>query len=410
MEWWLGARLAQIRRRRGVSQDELAATVGLSRDYVSKLERGERDGLTVATFCELVDALDMELKIMNKDKAGEGKAEDDVNEQDRKLILPLRRLLLPVFPVGDSVDENGLTFAKLRKRVLDCTADFNRARYAKLAAEIPPLVISIEAAIGLHEGEAKADAYRLLAHAYILTAQTVIFLRDESLACVAVGRAMDAAENAGDPVLRALAAKNYTLAFMRQGMLDDAETVAVNLADEIGEPSMKKPAPGHLAVWGELHRLASRAAALNNHPDAAEELLRLAHMAAVRIDGRGMDYGKYWEVFSLATVGITKTGDALVRGDAALALRIGERIRQTPNLHIDWWTYHLRTRADAQTATRDYAAAIETMKSIRRLAPEWIKNDRDAHDVVLRLQDATSVRRARSSGLAELAQFMGVEP
>jgi hypothetical protein len=53
------------------------------------LERGARKGLKVATFYQWVDALDMEIKIVNR--AGEGKAEDVVKEQDSKPILPLRR-------------------------------------------------------------------------------------------------------------------------------------------------------------------------------------------------------------------------------------------------------------------------------------------------------------------------------
>ncbi len=408
-EWWLGARLAQIRRRRGVPQDELADKVGLSQNYISKLERGERDGLTVVTLCELADALDMVIKIV--DKAGEGKAEDDsVKEQDRKLILPLRRLLLPITHVGGSLDETELTHAKLRKRVMESTADFNHARYAKLASEIPTLVISIEAAIGLHEGEVKENLYRLLAHTHILTAQTLIMLRSEDLATHAIRNAIGAAENAGDPTLRAAAADCYAWAFTEQGLFDDAVTVAVDMATEI-EPSMTKATPEHLAAWGRLFLEASDAAARNNRPDTADELLSLAHSAAVRINSAKIDYGKFWATLNPSMIGIRKAQNAALAGDGELALHIGSGVQRTENLHLDWWTRHLRNRANAQTSTRDYAGAIETMKSIRRLAPEWIKNDRDAHDVVLRLLDAVpSVRRTRSSGLAELAQFMGVEP
>src|SRR4030095_9395629 len=100
----------------------------------------------------------------------------------------------------------------------------------------------------------------------------------------------------------------------------------------------------------------------------------------------------------------------LVGGDPVLALRIGRRVRRTENLQLDSWARHLLIMGYAQTSTRDYATAIETMKSIRRLAPEWIKNHRVAHDVVIRLLDATTVRRAKSSGLAEWAACMDVKP
>jgi transcriptional regulator with XRE-family HTH domain len=399
----LGAMLAAMRQLRGKSQAELGIEVGVSPDYISKIERGTRDGFTVGLLLAMADALDARVALV-------GKSEDDVKEQDSGLILPMRRLLLPVTHVGSSVDEAELTFAKLRKRIMDGTADFNRGHYVKLAADLPALVSSIEAAIGMAEGEAKDNLNRQLAHAYILAAQTLILLRSEDLATHAIRNAMDAAENAGDPVLRASAGENYAYAFAEQGMFSDAEAVAVNLATELGEPSIMKAAPGHLAVWGKLLRMASRAAARDNRPDVADELLSAAYSASVRIDGGRMDYGKYWSILNPAMIGITKAENALVRGDGLLALRISDEIRQTEDLHLDLWAWHLLIRANAQTSTRDYGGAIKTMKSIRRLASEWIKNDRFAHDVVIELLGKVSSRRGRSSGLAELATFMGVQP
>lgn len=408
-EWWLGARLAQIRERRGMPQEVVAGKLGLTPNYISKLERGDKDGLKAVTLCEWVDALDMEIKIVAK--TGEGRAEDDVREQENRLLLPLRRLLLPaVVHVAAPIDEQELTPAKLRVKAAESVADYKKARYEKLANDLPVLVTSIEAAIGLHEGESETKEHlcRLLARAYTLTAETLILLRDETLAHEAVRRAMNAAENTGDPVLRALVAKNHAWAFTQQGMFPEGEAAALRTADEIGEPSIKTAAPGHIAVWGELHRLASRAAAHDNCPDTAKDLIKVAYSAAVWIDGEVVDLGKYWAMFNPAMVSISKVEQALIVGDAGLALRIGEGVQRTDNLLLNWWTHHLRSKAEAQAATRDRRAAIETLKSIRRLAPVWIRNDRKAHDLVLRLLDAVSVRRARSSGLAELAQFMGV--
>jgi len=321
----------------------------------------------------------------------------------------MRNLLLPKVQIEGAIDEEKLTFGNLRQRVLDCVADFNNGRYEKVVADIPNLVISIEAAISLLEGEAKVAMLRLSAHAYILTAQTLIHLRCEDLATHAIRNAMDAAENAGDPVLCASAARNYTWAFTRQGMYGKAETIAVDMASEI-EPSMSKGTPEQLAVWGLLHMEASDAAARDNRPERAKELLSFASMAAVRLEGTVIDYSKYWQALDPNLIGIKSADNALIDGDAELALHVGKEVRRSTNIHLDWWSWHLLVMADAYTSTRNYAAAIESMKSIRTLAPEWIKNHRDAHDVARKLLDATHIRRAKSSGLAELAKFMGVEP
>ncbi len=402
----LGVRVAQIRIRRSITQEELAERAGVGKNTLCQIEERKADGPRTTTLQALADALSVPIASLF-----EAEAEDEtVKEQDRALLLPLRRMLLSVVRAGDPVDEAGLMLAGLRRRVLDCTADYDHARYTKLAAEIPALIDAIDAAVGLHENEEKAAAYRLLAHAYMTTARLLIQLRDESLACVAVGQAMEAAENAGDPVLRASAAQDYTWAFIRQLMFDDAETIGVRMAAEIGEPSTAKGAPEHLAVWGRLLEGASRAAALDNRPQAAEELLSLAHSAAVRLSAGPMDYRMYHANFSPAKIAVTRAEIALIGGDAETALRLGMGLRHPANLRLDAWTYHLALMADAQASTRDYIGAIETMKSIHKLAPEWVKNHRVAHSVVLRLLDSTTVRRHRQSGLDRLAAFMEVRP
>jgi transcriptional regulator with XRE-family HTH domain len=387
-----------------MSQQEVADRAGVSKDVVCRLEQGARDGVRITNLFKLADVLGVRIRV---EVEAEG---DTVREQDTALLLPLRRLLLPVAQVSGPVDEADLALATLRRRVLNSTADYDHARYAKLAGSLPMLVQSIDAATGLYENENKAAAYRLLAHAYILTAHLLIQLRDESTAYEAVRRATDAAENAGDPVLRASAAQDYSWAFRRQMMFGEAEAVAVKMATELGEPSITKSTPEHLAVWGKLLSLASTAAAQDNRPGAADELLSAAHSAAVRIGGRRMEYGKYWAEFSPASIAVTRAQNAVYGGDANLALRLSHGIRRIENMRLDAWTYYLVMMADAKTSTRDYVGAIETVKSIRRIAPEWLKNHRVAHDVVLRLLDHTDMRRAKSSGLAELARFMNVEP
>jgi transcriptional regulator with XRE-family HTH domain len=400
----LGDRFAQIRIRRVLSQHELAERAGVSKDVVCRLEQGARDGLRIQNLFKLAGALGMQIKIV-------AEVEDEtVKEQDDALLLPLRRLLLPVVRVAGQIDETELATARLERRVLACAKDYDHARFVKLAADLPVLIDTIDAATGLYENEAKAAVYRQLAHAYILASHLLIQLRDEILACEAVRRAMEAAEHAGDPLLRASAVQDYAWAFTRRMMFGDAEEIATNMAAEIGEPSITKATPEHLAVWGKLLADASRAAAFNNRPDAARDLLSLAHSSAVRIADRKMEYGKYWAVFHPATVAITREEHALVAGDAEQALHLGKNIRRVENLRLDAWTWHLMITAEAQVVTRKYTEAVETMKTIRRIAPEWIRNYRVAHDVVLRLLDAADMRIAKSSGLAELAAFMEVKP
>jgi hypothetical protein len=333
---------------------------------------------------------------------------EDVKEQDVTLLRPMERLLLVGIP-DDTVDETALTFAALSDKVNNLTAEFHRGRYAKVATETPALIATIETAIGLHVNEAKAAIYRLSAHAYILAAQALIILRNEFMAVQVVKCAEEAAENAGDPVLRASAIGTKSWALIRLGLFGPSETVAVAAAGRI-EPSMANAAPDRLAVWGKLFTRASVAAAYDGRSAVARELLSVAHSAAVRLDGGGMDYAQYWAAFNPTYIEMAKVLHALISGDADLALRTGRNIRRTENLHLDMWLQHLLRVAEAQAITHDNVGAIEQLRFIRRLAPEYIRNNRRAHDLVLRLQGAVTVSRAKSTGLADLATFMDVQP
>jgi hypothetical protein len=175
---------------------------------------------------------------------------DGVREQDDALLRPMQTLLLVGAP-GVAADEAALTPGALRARVHGFTADFNAGRYARVATESPALIASIEAAVGLHENEAKAAVYRLSAHAYILAAQALIHLRSEFMAVQVVKCAEEAADSAGDPILRASAIDTRVWALTRLGLFAAAETVAVAAANEI-EPSMANATPEHLAAWGRL--------------------------------------------------------------------------------------------------------------------------------------------------------------
>ncbi len=53
-----GQRLREIRERKQLSQEKLAALAGLNRTYISKIERGERN-ISVETVAKLAQALDI---------------------------------------------------------------------------------------------------------------------------------------------------------------------------------------------------------------------------------------------------------------------------------------------------------------------------------------------------------------
>lgn len=56
----LGLRIREIRKERGLTQEQLAGEAGLDRSYVGGIERGERN-ITFSVLCQIVSALGVDV-------------------------------------------------------------------------------------------------------------------------------------------------------------------------------------------------------------------------------------------------------------------------------------------------------------------------------------------------------------
>ncbi|WP_431836331.1 helix-turn-helix transcriptional regulator [Cellulomonas sp. Y8] len=68
----LGLAVRRVRDRRGLSQAELAARAGVSRQWVIAVEQGRTNGLEVGLLMRVLDALDASLTVR-----------DDLDEEPR---------------------------------------------------------------------------------------------------------------------------------------------------------------------------------------------------------------------------------------------------------------------------------------------------------------------------------------
>ncbi|WP_217615474.1 helix-turn-helix transcriptional regulator [Cellulomonas sp. GbtcB1] len=66
----LGLAVRRVRDRRGLSQAELAARAGVSRQWVIAVEQGRTNGLEVGLLMRVLDALDASLTV--RDDLDEG--------------------------------------------------------------------------------------------------------------------------------------------------------------------------------------------------------------------------------------------------------------------------------------------------------------------------------------------------
>ncbi|ONH24165.1 helix-turn-helix domain-containing protein [Pseudofrankia asymbiotica] len=400
----LGGRLSQVRRRRGLTQEELGERSGVSVAVINKLEQGQRESVRVVTLHALARGLDIRTA-----ELFEGAAYmDDTEERGRVALLPLRRVLEPA-PPGHGPSADAVSVGALRVMTEDVARLYNDSRLNDAVTELPAVLATAQAAVAASDDSDRATTGRLLAFTYIITGSVLIQLRHEDLAYSAIRQAADAAASVGDDLIRGSTASYLAWIFLRQGRFSDAEETAVRMAEEI-EPSLSQSTPEHISIWGRLLVRASACAGRNNSPERASDLLRLARSAAARVERDRLDYGQYFASFGPTTVAAMEVEMALTTGDAVRALALARTVPFSAHIPQSTWTRHLLAVAEAQTAVRDYNAAVNTVGQLRDTAPEWLRNQKLAHYIVRDLLDAATVRRARKVGLADLASYMGLRP
>ncbi|WP_131804044.1 helix-turn-helix transcriptional regulator [Pseudofrankia sp. BMG5.36] len=399
-ELTLGDRIGQIRRRRSMTQEELAERAGISADVIRKLEQNRRTTAAIKTLHAIARALEVETSELLK----QGVDLDNEDNGDAARLLELRRILTPSLAEAQSAEEPP-TNDKLRADVLSATRAYQDSQYRNALGHIAVLLSGVEAAASV-----RADDYetrRIVTYAYITAARTLIQLRREDLGYEAVRRSLTLAEKAGDEVLYATCGDAMNWILIRQARFSEAEKTATKLASVI-EPKISSKDGVRFGTWGRLQMQASTAAARNNRPTQAAEYLTLARTAAARVDGGQMSLEPYQQMFSQDIVSAIEVESALVAGEPDRALHLADSLQIQPWEWGSTWERHLLTVAEAQVANKNYADANQTIMEVRGRSSEWLVNQRLARRLVRDLLDSRGVRWARNSGLADLASEMKI--
>ncbi len=62
----IGSKIKEYRKDSNLTQQELANQVGITRQTLSKLEKGKLPKISLATFIKILDTLNLELEITEK--------------------------------------------------------------------------------------------------------------------------------------------------------------------------------------------------------------------------------------------------------------------------------------------------------------------------------------------------------
>ncbi|MFC8244999.1 helix-turn-helix domain-containing protein [Streptomyces chartreusis] len=389
----IGKRLQDVRKRRGLTQRELASESGVSLSLIRKLEQGERADTRLETARRLAVAL----RVSTTSLVGESGTVVEAPDAGRDdQWASVRRAL--VAPVG-SPDLGEPPTVSGMNEVIDAVLPlFSGDRFRELSVVLPALIRDADVIAETGGPEGRDVRVRLMQLTGWLLTQT----RQFEAASTALRRSLD---DASDRLQGAATINTRCWLLLRQGRLTEAREMAVGWADEV-EPRISLATPAELSAWGWLLLRASAAAVRDNRAGEAEDALRYANSAAVAMGREFAPGDDFLKAFGPVTVALKRAENAMIMDRPDLVLKLSARIptagmRATSNNR----NRHLLDVAEAHTRARDYAKAVEVLQEIRASAPEWLPNQRYARDIFGRV---IARRRTLTPDMRSLADAIGV--
>jgi transcriptional regulator with XRE-family HTH domain len=391
----LGRRIAQERKRRGLSQPELARLVDRSVAWVSQVERGVRKVDRMSVLEKVAEVLEIPLSELAAEAPMVAAASEEIpGTAGLRLVLSgahSLRAMLHTAPVPPTPE--------IAARVDKAWELAHESRYVELADLLRGLVPALETAVRSAPQERRAELFELLATTYQACSAALAKLGEPEAAWIAADRAMVAAERAGDPLMMAAGAFRLGFVFLGARHFDQVEETA-RTASEALWFMVDEGKPEAMSVWGGLTLQRAVAASRVNEADAAYEHLARAREVADRLgDGRN-DYNTE---FGPANVALHEIAVAVELGDAGHALRVASSVDASA-LSAERRARLLIDTARAHAQRRQVDEAVSTLLEAEIVTPEQIRNHRIVRQLV---SDLLTMQDPPTSDLRELAERVG---
>jgi transcriptional regulator with XRE-family HTH domain len=391
----LGRKIAAERRRRGLSQPELARMIGRSVAWVSQVERGVRKVDRMSVLENVAAALDVPLaELAAEAPVVAAVAEETPDARGLRLILSgayaLRAMLNGRRPPKAS------TLRAKSRKVWDLT---HAGRYTDLTDLLRGLVPDLEAAARAAPESQRAEVYELMATTYQACSAALAKLGEPEAAWIAADRAMTAAERAGNAMLVAAGAFRLVFVFLAAHHYDQAEETSRTAADAL-QPHADQGDPQAMSLWGALTLQRAVIASRVNDSDAAYDHLERARQVAMRLGDSRNDYNTE---FGPANVGLYEIAIAVELGDAGRALRVAATV-DTVGLSAERRARMLIDVARAHGQRRQVNEAAAALRQAEDITPEQVHG----HELVRQLvSDLLTMQVPPSSELRDLARRVG---
>ena len=388
-----GERIRSIRKRRGLSQKELARAAGVSLSWVKKQEQGDGGTPTTETMHKVAVALNVQTSSLISEVRPGAPHPHTADDWDE-----VRDALHGRGPQP----EPGATAQGITEAVRAARPALAANKYSVVRVLLPSL---IRDAATLEEDAPGARSRVLNLTAWLLT-QT----RQWDDAEAAARMAADAA--GGDRLLEAAAVNTLCWSLLRQGKLAEALLLAQAEA-QAGEPRFSRASDREMALWGRLLLAANNAAVRDNRPEEAADMLSLARAAASRVGREICPDGSTARTFGPLTVWMIAAENAAIERQPGGVIAIAENIPAIaasfpPGIVHPLSASRCRHRLDVANAyvmQRDYPKALEMLQGLRAEVPEWLVQQGYARIV---MKAIVKQRRTLTRAMRDLADAINM--
>ncbi len=348
------------------------------------------------------------LRVTLGDLLGEPVLMEDQEENDdvpaiRDALMAPRRLSRTLF--SSAMSPEYIDPSPVAQLVEGAWSGYQKGDLGRVVATLPGLIKTCQS---LEAASADDAAYRRVcsavsARVHHLAATTLSKIGEADLAWIAAERAMQAADEADDPLVLASAARSGTHALLAVGRFDDALELG-DVASKWLLPRMAAGDPAALSLYGMLYLRTAVAAARHQDRSTANELLSHAGNAAGRL---GID-ANYWQTgFGLANVELHRLSAALDLGDISQVIESAPRIG-VDHLPVERQVTHLIDFARALSLVAKDEEALQALLTAEKKAPGIVRHSTAVREVVRSMyRRAPATAGRKSSPLLALAERCG---
>ncbi|MEP7024112.1 MAG: helix-turn-helix transcriptional regulator [Actinomycetota bacterium] len=361
----LGRRIAAERRRRGLSQSQLATMIDRSVAWVSQVERGARTIDRMSVLEMLARALEVPLaELAAEAPLVAALTEEPAGAGGLRLVLSGVHSLRPIVSEDGPPDLAGLSAQADQAWELT-----HAGQYTELTDLLTGLVPELESAALSTSEDGQAEVFSLLTATYQACSAALARLGDTEAAWIAADRAIAAAGRTGSPQLVAAGAYRLVFVFIAARHYAQAQETAQTAADGIG-PLAAGGDPEAMSLLGGLTLQRGFIAARLGDAAAAYAFLADARQVAGHL-GEGRD--DHFTEFGPANVGLHEIAIAVELGDAGRALQ-AHADTDTSGLSPERRGRTLLDVARAHAQRRQVSEAVAALLEAERITPQQVRS------------------------------------